>query len=511
MALREENKNINKKLKEKIVRHDTKLNSPSATTMGRRRLTAKPGQPSYQDTQLPPASRFKALPVNPFAMTAEDRLSTFALDVDTASYSLGRRYIRRGYRPPAASVRIEEYLNSFDYNYPTQAGHTFNVYAQVGPSPFRPEMTLLKIGIKGKVIGRDNRKRAHLVFVVDASGSMSRADRLPLIIESLKALRQTLDPQDRLTVISYREKATLLLENALVGQVTDIEKRLENIQTGGATNILSGLALGYQLAANHFQAGQVNRVVLCSDGVANVGETQAASMLEEVKHHRDQGISLSCVGFGFGAFNDALLEDLSNKGDGNYLFVDSLQKIQTDFVPAMSAALQMIAKDARIQVSFNPQRVRRYRLIGYENRVMADKDFRNDKVDAGEVGSGQSVTALYELELNDPGKAGLYNTADLGTVYVRHRNIDTGAFEEIAQRLSVTLNNGRNEQARARFLLAACIAEWAEVLRGSEYTQTKIQTIRNQMITVAKALPLDKQVQELYGLIERSMGSPRAP
>lgn len=457
------------------------------------------------DDPLPPAPRVPPPPVNPFVLTEKDNQSTFALEADTAAYTLARRYIRQGYLPPVGVVRMEEFINAFDYNYPRQAGQTFSVHSEAAPAPFGRNLVLLKIGVKGKIIGRDGRKPAHLVFAIDASGSMGREDRMPLIKYALALLLDQLGAKDRISLIAYGTHARLLLEAAPATDRKRIPAALNAIECGASTNILSGIELGYQIAARHFAPGQVNRVILCSDGVANVGPSDAETLLKRVENYRDQGISFTSVGVGAGSYDDHLLEQLANKGDGNYIFIDSKNEAKRVFAENMSATIQMIAKDVKIQVEFDKKRVRRYRLIGYENRAVADKDFRNDAVDAGEIGSGQSATALYELELN-PG-----TQDDLGTVYVRYKDVDAGGVHEFPSRLRSGSIMNRTPERHPRFFLAACVAQFAEILRSSEHAEDgSLQELEQTMIQVANALPLDERVQELLLLVQKAQGLPRA-
>lgn len=447
---------------------------------------------------------FKAVPVNPFVMTEKDHFSTFSLDVDTASYALARNYIRRGYLPPAASVRMEEFINAFDYNYPTHTGGVFTVHAEGMPSPFGRGLTLLKIGVQGRALGREGRKPAHLVFVVDASGSMARPDRMPLVQHGLKLLAAQLGAADRVSLVTFGSGANLLLE-AVPANDERIAPAINAVSCGGSTNLVLGLEAGYEIARRGFRAGQINRVILCSDGVANIGLTDAEAMLKKVEVFRKHGIAFTSIGFGMGSYNDELLEKLANKGDGSYMFVDSRAEARRVFVEGM-ATLQTIAGDAKIQVEFDPARVRRYRLIGYENRDIADKDFRNDAIDAGEVGSGQSATALYEIELLESAEG-----ADLGTVYVRYRNIDTGKVEEISTRLESGIIQRHKPRTAPRFYLAAAAAEFAEILRDSEHAADgNFANVKNIVGHVAAALPLDQRVRELLGLVARAQGLPRA-
>jgi Ca-activated chloride channel family protein len=476
--------------------------------------TLAEGQGGDGPETLPPSSSFRLFPVNPFVLTAKDRFSTFALDVDTASYALAANYIRRGYRPPPGAIRIEEFVNAFDYNYTRQSRRVFTVQASAMPSPFGPrgrDLVLLKIGVRGRVLGREGRKPAHVVFVVDASGSMARSDRMPLVQYAVSRFVGKLRRGDRVSLVTFGTGAHLLLERVEVsGGRKGIVKAVETIQCGGSTNLLDGLRVAYAVARRGFATGAINRIVLCSDGVANVGLTDAESMLGEVASLRRQGITFMSAGFGIGAYNDALLEQLANRGDGSYAYVGSRRDARRVFAEEMSATLQTIARDAKIQVAFDPARVRRYRLIGYENRDIADKDFRNDAVDAGEVGSGQSATALYELELRR-GDWGAVQ-GDLGTVYVRYEDLRSEKVEEVSRRLEGALIARRSVRAAPRFHLAACAAEFAEILRESEHARGgSLRSVRHVLEEVARELPLDRRVRELLYLVARAQGLPKAP
>ncbi|HUU95490.1 MAG TPA: von Willebrand factor type A domain-containing protein, partial [Phycisphaerae bacterium] len=473
------------------------------TANGRIELTAPKSELVEQPVvELPAASTFKAYPPNPFVMTQKDRFSTFGLDVDTASYVLARNYIRSGKLPPSASVRPEEFINAFDYNYPKQTGQVFAVNAEGMPSPFREGLVLLKVGIQGKVIGRDGRKPAHLVFVIDTSGSMARADRLPLVQDALAALVSSLQPADRVSIVTYATDARLVLQAQPVSAGSEITNAVNAIQCGGSTNLLQGIELGYEVAESAFRAGETNRVILCSDGVANVGLTDAEEMLRQVEQYKRQGISFMSVGFGMGSYNDELMQKLANRGDGSYVFIDTAAEARRVMTEQIAATLQTIAKDAKIQVEFNPASVRRYRLIGYEKRDIADEDFRNDAIDAGEVGSGQSSTALYEIELLDPG-----NSLDLGTVFVRYRNAESDEVEEISTRLEPSIVANREAEEAPRLYLAAGVAQFAEILRESEHSRGgSLDAVRRILGEVAVQLPLDQRVREVLSMVESAKG-----
>jgi Ca-activated chloride channel family protein len=438
-------------------------------------------------------------PVNPFVLTARDRFSTFAMDVDTASYSLARNYITRGSLPARNTVRMEEYVNAFDYNYPRQARDTFNIFLEGTPAPFGQGLQLLKVGIQARVVGRKGRKSAHLTFVVDSSGSMETDDRLPLVQHALKMLLGELSPSDHVSLVAYGTEPQILLEFVAASDRERIEGALDSIRCAGSTNLSTGLTVGYDIAKRQFNAGAINRVILCSDGVANVGLSEAEEILDTVKQYRDWGISITSAGFGSGSYSDEMLEKLANSGDGNYVFIDSPQEARRVFVEQMSATIQNVAKDAKIQVEFDPSAVRRYRLIGYENRDIADKDFRNDSIDAGEVGSGQSVTALYEIEFEPDA----LRNADVGTVFVRYRNTDTNEIEEISRRIARDAVAPHTPESNPRLFLAASAAEFAELLRGSEHAAGgSFAAVVSVLERATGALPLDQKAKELLSLVK---------
>ncbi len=333
---------------------------------------------------------------------------------------------------------------------------------------------------------------------------------MPLIKYGLTALVGKLKPRDRVSLVTYGTQSRLVLEAVPADKKKQIAEAVRSIQCGGSTNLVEGLALGYSMAGRHFRAGEINRVILCSHGVANVGATDAEQMLKRVETFRNYGITFSSIGFGMGTYNDALLEKLANSGDGTYSFCDSREEARRIFVEKMSAEIQTIAKDAKIQVEFNERRIRRYRLIGYENRDIADDRFRDDTVDAGEVRSGQSATALYEVELlgaKFKGEVPEY----LGKVYVRYRNADTGKIEEISHRLENNIVRHRSPEKEPRYFLAACAAEFAEILRMSEHAKNgSLAEVQRLLEKVAVKLPLDQKVRELLWMVKRAQGLPRA-
>jgi Ca-activated chloride channel family protein len=409
---------------------------------------------------------FKHYGVNPFVDTEDDHLSTFAVDVDDASYVMTRSYLNRGHLPPDEAVRTEELINHFSYNYDAPQETPFRVYLEGAPSKFGQNCQLLKIGIKGKQIRPENRKPANLVFVIDVSGSMAREDRLTLVKKALRLLIDELTPNDQVGIVVYGSRGQAVLEPTSIERETDIVAAIERLFPGGSTNAEEGLRLGYEMAQRNFEKCKINRIILCSDGVANVGRTGPDEMLKQIKKYADKGITLTTVGFGMGNFNDILMEKLGDKGNGHYAYVDNLPEARRIFVENLTGTLQVIARDVKVQVDFSPDVVRSYRLIGYENRDVDDDKFRDDKEDGGEIGSGHEVTALYEIKLYKG-----VSSSNVGTVYIRHKDPDSDEVTEISCRISRSVFSSEFTEASVEFKLAAAAAEFAEILRKSYWAK----------------------------------------
>ncbi|MBC7475808.1 MAG: von Willebrand factor type A domain-containing protein, partial [Candidatus Sericytochromatia bacterium] len=358
---------------------------------------------------------------NPFVLTQNDNKSTFSIDVDTASYTWLRKSLDNNILVNKDAVRTEEYLNFFDYNYPKPIDGKFSINTDLVNSNLNSNTKIMRIGIQGKEIDNSIRKSANLTFVVDVSGSMSQENRLELVKNSLEILVNQLNNNDRIAIVVFGSDARVVLNATGIEQKDKIIQSIKALKTEGSTNTEAGLKLGYLLAEKNFSSGEINRVILCSDGVANVGQVGPDAILSKIKQSSQSGINLSTVGFGMGNYNDTLMEKLADQGDGNYAYVDNIKEAQRIFVQNLTGTLQVIAKDTKIQFQFNPQVVKEYRLIGYEKRDIADKDFRNNNVDAGEVGSNQSVTALYELKLNDN-----VNYGKIGSLFLRYKDVDKG-------------------------------------------------------------------------------------
>ena len=435
---------------------------------------------------------------NPFVETAQQPFSTFSIDVDTASYTLSRLALLNGNWPPPEAVRVEEFINFFDYHYPAPLREAFSVHADGGPSPFGPGLRLLRIGVQGRRTGREGQKRSVLTLLVDTSGSMSTPDRLGLVQSSLLLLLDQLHPQDQVALLSFDSQARLVLDYTPAAQKETLRNAIATLQASGSTHLEAGLRLAFASARAAFDPKASNRILLFSDGAANLGGSSAEELLALISDSRRQGLFLTVYGVGYGGVHDELLEQLADKGDGTYLFLDSIEEARRLFVDQLAATLHTIAADVKIQVEFNPQRVRLYRQIGYDNRQLTMEQFRDDRVDAGEVGAGQSVTALYELDLVPDAPA----DAPLGTVRLRYRDMDTNRIVESAIPLSASVLTDRADALSASFLLAACAAEFAEILRGSPFAADgSLDEVANRLRPVVAAFSLDPRVRELLDLV----------
>ena len=335
---------------------------------------------------------------NDYQRVADHPLSTFSIDVDTAAYANVRRFLNQGQRPPADAVRIEELVNYFSYNYAQPTGQTpFAASLEVASAPWAPEHRLVRIGLKGREVSDAARPQANLVFLLDVSGSMRSPNKLPLVKQSLRLLVDKLRPDDRVAIAVYAGSSGLALPSTSVSRKADILEAIERLEAGGSTNGAMGIHLAYDIAKANFVEGGVNRVILATDGDFNVGTTSEGELVRLIGEKAKGGVFLSVLGFGMGNLKDGTLEQIADKGNGHYAYIDSLAEARKALVEQAGGTLVTIAKDVKIQVEFNPAQVAAYRLIGYENRMLAKEDFNNDAVDAGEIGAGHTVTALYEV------------------------------------------------------------------------------------------------------------------
>ena len=453
---------------------------------------------------------YDAFSDNPFVRVATDPRSTFSIDVDTASYSLVRRHLRDGQLPPKGAVRIEEMINYFTYAYPEPTGdRPFSVSSEVGAAPWAPGHRLLKLGLKGKHVAPAEVPGTNLVFLVDTSGSMSDENKLPLLKQAFSLLVQQLDAVDRVSIVAYAGSAGTVLPPTPGDQKATILGALDRLSSGGSTNGGEGIQLAYELAKQGFVKGGINRVLLATDGDFNVGVTSQSDLVDLVEQKAKTGVFLSVLGFGAGNFNDSTMEKLADKGNGNYAYIDTLNEAKKVLVEQATGTLMTIAKDVKIQIELNPAEVSEFRLIGYENRVLAHQDFNDDKKDAGEIGADHTVTALYEivpaggtptgpgtdpLKYQAPGTpSGKAVRGELATVKLRYK-LPAGSESQLME--VVVRDTDARESDDFRF--AAAVAELGMLLRDSPHkgSSSYADTVR-----LASSGELDERRREFVELV----------
>lgn len=441
---------------------------------------------------------FENYGVNPFVDTDEDRLSTFAIDVDTASFTVARNYLDRGNLPPKDSVRPEEFINYFDYGYKAPSASDFSIQIDGAPSRFGKEgiHRLLKIGIKTREIVKENRPDALLVFVIDTSGSMNMENRLGLVKKALKILMGQMHEGDMIGIVEYGSSARVITE-PLPATSEALYEAVDSLRSKGSTNAEAGLDLGYKMVSENFRADCINRVILCSDGVANVGTTKAEELLKKISKYSKEGMPLSCVGFGMGNYNDVFMEKLADRGNGNYAYVDKIEEARRVFVENLESTLLVIAQDVKIQVDFNPEVVRSYRLIGYENRDVADEDFKNDDVDGGEAGPGHSVTTLYEIKTHD------HASGQVATVKMHYVEYETGKTVDLSRTVNTNDFWKSFDEADRGYRLAACAAEFAEILRKSYWARgANLEDVLDELDEIQDLFHGDEKYEELRKMVK---------
>lgn len=442
---------------------------------------------------------FRDYGVNPSIDTEYDNLSTFALDVDTGSYTIMRNYLSEGNLPPPESVRVEEYVNFFDQGYENPPAHqAFGINIDGAPSPFTQteRYHMLRVGIQGYQVPDYERKDASLTFVIDVSGSMDMDNRLGLVKRSLELLVEQLRPTDQVSIVVYGSDARVLLDPVSGSDKGTILSAIYSLYPEGATNAEAGIRLGYQMAMRAFNPNGINRVVLCSDGVANVGETGPEAILEEVQHYVDEGVTLTTIGFGMDNYNDVLMEQLADNGNGFYAYVDDMREARSLFIDNLTGTLQTIALDAKVQVDFNPNVVSHYRLVGFENRAIADHDFRDNRVDAGEIGAGHSVTALYEVKLY-PEAYG-----NIATVFMRWQDPDTRQVVETSRDFGMGELERDFYYANPYFQRSVIVAEYAEILKKSYWAESSsLAHVFHEATRISELLPRDEVMSEFMELI----------
>lgn len=429
---------------------------------------------------------YDAVHENIFHGALQNPLSTFSIDVDAASYSNMRRFINNGQRPPVDAVRIEEMVNYFDYSYQQPEGENpFRVYTEISSAPWNEKHKLVHIGLQGKIIPTENLPASNLVFLIDVSGSMESPNKLPLLKASFKMLVQQLRDQDRVAIVVYAGAAGLVLPSTSGGDKKTIIDALENLQAGGSTAGGAGIQLAYAIAKQNFRQGGNNRVILATDGDFNIGESSNGGMERLIEQKRNDGIFLTVLGFGMGNYKDSKMEILADKGNGNYAYIDTILEAQKVLVNEFGGTLFTIAKDVKLQIEFNPTKVQAYRLIGYENRMLKSEDFNNDKKDAGELGSGHTVTALYEI-IPQGVESEFYRidelkyqttrvtkeanpSKELMTIKLRYKNPDSDVSKLIVHPLldsNILLSRTSDD-----FRWSASVAAFGMLLRDSEFVK----------------------------------------
>jgi Ca-activated chloride channel homolog len=433
---------------------------------------------------------YSSIVENGFKWAVDEPLNTFSIDVDRASYSNIRRFINNGSLPPVDAVRIEEMINYFDYDYESPSGSDpVKVFTEMAPAPWNKEHQLLHVGIKARDIDKDNLPPSNLVFLLDVSGSMSAPNKLPLLKSGLKMLVQQLRKQDRVAIVVYAGAAGLVLESTSGDEKDKIIAALDQLSAGGSTAGGAGINLAYSTAAKYFQKDGNNRVILATDGDFNVGASSDQSMEELITQKRKEGVFLTVLGFGMGNYKDSKMEILADKGNGNYAYIDNISEARKTLVSEFGSTLFTVAKDVKIQVEFNPANVSAYRLIGYENRKLNNEDFNDDKKDAGEMGAGHVVTALYEivpvgvdlkgkidplkykeqtLVLNAPA---LY-TNEVATLKLRYKEPD--ADQSKLMTTTIKTSDRKNQIESDNLKWSASMAQFGMLLRNSEYKGTTI-------------------------------------
>ncbi|HYF94676.1 MAG TPA: von Willebrand factor type A domain-containing protein [Symbiobacteriaceae bacterium] len=469
----------------------------------------RPVQPAYESappaypspaTSPPPApadSTYREYGDNPRMPTYIQETSTFSVDVDTASYTVARSHLNNNTLPPPAAIRAEEFINYFPQNYPNP-NRTVGVYIEGAASPFRSRSQLVQIGLRARGVSGAQRKPAVLTFVVDTSGSMESGGRLEMVKDSLQVLLDQLREDDRVAIVSYSDTARL--EVAHTYDKEKLKAAIERLRPDASTNAEAGLRLGYEQAAREFRQGAINRVILASDGVANVGNTSPEGILRTVSDYKARGITITTIGVGMGNFNDVLLEQLADKGDGTYHYVDTLPEAKKIFGYQLSGTLETVAKDVKVQVSFDREQVASYRLVGYENRVMTNDQFRNDYADGGDMGAGHAVTALYEVQLRGDGD-------ELGTVSLRYKDMaEGGRVEEVRYpiRRQEVMMTTANSYARIHW--SAAVAEFAGILGGNPWaSETRLADVIAVARRAASDLDSPPTHREAIALMERAL------
>ncbi len=423
---------------------------------------------------------------NGIRSVAEQPVSTFSIDVDTASYAVVRRFLNGGQLPPQDAVRAEELINYFHYDYPLpgKGKEPFSVTTEIAPTPWNADSLLVHVGLQGYRPPAEQRPASNLVFLVDVSGSMESPDKLPLLKSAFRLLTRQLDAGDRVSLVVYAGASGVVLEPTPGDRQATILAALERLSAGGSTHGSAGIRLAYAMAEQARIEGGINRVILATDGDFNVGTVNHEQLIDLIERQREQGITLTTLGFGTGNYNDHLMEQLADHGNGNYAYIDTINEAQKVLVEELGATLEVIARDVKIQIEWNPAVVAEYRLIGYENRLLAREDFDNDKVDAGDIGAGHTVTALYEIVLAGsqgrrlpPLRYGRQETVngnpdEIAHLRLRYKAPQGGSSKLIERPIAKRQIEGSLAGASDDFRFSASVAAFAQLLRGGRYTES---------------------------------------
>ncbi len=462
-------------------------NAPAAKSVMSKQAESRPTPTGERDDKEFNTEQYGHIVENPFLDATRVPLSTFSIDVDTASYSNTRRFLNEGHLPPADAVRIEELLNYFSYDYPQPVGDApFSVTTEVAQCPWNSAHRLVQIGLQGKRLRRADMPPANLVFLLDVSGSMMEPNKLPLVKSALSMLTEQLTERDRVAIVVYAGNSGLVLNATSGDRKGEILAAINQLEAGGSTNGGAGIQLAYKVASENFLQGGINRVILATDGDFNVGVTSEGELVRLIEQKRQTGVFLSVLGFGTGNTKDATMEQLADKGNGNYAYIDTAAEARKVFGQQLGGTLATIAKDVKLQLEFNPTHAAAYRLIGYENRLLRDEDFNDDTKDAGEMGAGHTVTALYEvvpygqqwsnpgvdpLKYQQPAQQSAHAQSDeLLTIKLRYKDPDANESKLLS--VGVADASGAWQGASNNFRFASSVAAFGLLLRDSKYKGT---------------------------------------
>jgi Ca-activated chloride channel homolog len=476
-----------------------------------------PGLYVTQSTAAPSNESYSKIKENGYQLVSDQPLSTFSIDIDRAAYSNVRRYLNSGALPPADAVRIEEMINYFDYKYKSPKDSDVAIYTDMATCPWEPAHQLIRVALKAKELPMDKLPPANLVFLLDVSGSMDEPNKLPLVKQALTALTQQLRSKDKVAIVVYAGAAGVVLPSTHGDEKTTIINALNQLSAGGSTAGGEGLKLAYNIASENFMKNGNNRIIMATDGDFNVGESSEDELEKLIVKERESGISLSVMGFGMGNYKDSKLELLADKGNGNYGYIDNFEEARRTFVTEFGSTLFTVAKDVKLQLEFNPQYVQSYRLVGYENRMLENKDFNDDKKDAGDMGVGHTVTALYEII---PAGSVTHDKPMVDSLKYQH-NIATNAFS--GEVLTVKLRYKKPDEDKSQlltsvmplkvqeisnapedFMMAAAVASFGLLLRDSQYKGTASYSATEKLAKSAKGEDEEGYRSEFIQMVKKA-------